>query len=265
MRSLLVLLPCALCLAGGCYGASTDSDSDGGGGGGGSSGSSNSSKGGQASGGKVGRGGASGGTDAGASTTGGTGAEAGAPVAGTGFGGTSCGPYCNEVVCEGENSTFDGVIKACSDVSECMLVEHMADCCGSILIMGINTDPGAKELFDRAEMQCTAGQPICDCVPLSSALEDGTSIPVGGTDYAVACNEGRCQSIYSGSSFGCGDSQCTAQQYCTLISGGQPGSGTSASCSELGDCKSCDCLPAGVGCGCTQDVSGHITVSCAAP
>jgi hypothetical protein len=247
MRPFLALLTC-LCLANGCYGTSTDSDESGGAGAvGGTAG--------QTSGGRTSgtSGSSSAGTDAGGSST-----------AGTGFGGTSCRlPECDGIICEGADSTFATIDKSCQTSTDCVLVEHLSDCCGSMLIMAINH--GAEATFASAETQCNASQPVCECAPQDTALEDGTRVGIGDISYASVCLDGQCRSTYVGGSFACGDIRCTEQQQCTLVSGGQPDSGTSASCSSLGDCKSCDCLPASAGCGCTQDQTGYITVSCAAP
>ncbi len=257
MRSFLLPLAGVLSLIGGCYGTSTDDSGETGVSGAGGS-SAGSGSGGQARGGRTF--GISGSSSAG-SSSGGTG-PGGGSSGGTYTGGTSCGPDCDGIICEGDNATLNSLDKSCETEADCIAVLHTTDCCGSGMIMGINAD--AEATFRAAEMQC-APLPVCDCAPQDTALEDGTRIPYGEASYVIACSGNTCQSAYPGTAFTCGEILCTETQYCTLVFGGQPDSGTTASCSALGDCKSCDCLPAGVGCGCSQDDAGNITVTCALP
>jgi hypothetical protein len=240
MRYFLALFPGVLALAAGCYGTSSDSDEGGGRSGSGGSGTAGSIS-------SAGRGGRPAGGSGGSSS------------AGTSSGGSAGEP----IVCEGDGSTIATIDKSCETSLDCVLVNHVVDCCGSILIMGINA--AAVRTFQAAETQCTAGQPVCDCAPQGTNLEDGTWIGIGSTNYDVDCSALQCQSVYTGTTFACGEIQCTEEQYCTLLSGGPAGSETTASCAQRDDCASCDCLPQSVGCGCTQDDSGFITVSCAAP
>ncbi len=243
MRSVLLLLPCALALAGGCYGISTDPGQGSASGAGGSSAGS----GGQA------RGGRTFGTSG--SSSGGSTAEGGAN------GGTSSGGGSGEIVCQADGSTVT-IDKSCETMTDCITVQHATDCCGSYTVMGINA--GAQATFTAMEMEC-APLPICDCAPQWTTLEDGTKIPYRDTSYVIDCFDGQCQSAYPGATFACGTIICTELQYCTLIIGGQPDSGATPSCGALGDCKSCDCLPSSVACGCSQDDAGNLTVTCASP
>src|SRR6188508_1214608 len=149
MRFFLVLLPCVLAVAGGCYGVSSDADEEGGGTNAGGtnagSGSGGRASGGKASGGRTsGTGGSSSaGSSSGGSVTGGSPGSAGEPATGGSAG---------ALVCEVDGSTFPVIDRSCETEADCIPVHHTTDCCGSYLVMGINA--GAEPAFAAAEMQC---------------------------------------------------------------------------------------------------------------
>jgi hypothetical protein len=61
----------------------------------------------------------------------------------------------------------------------------------------------------------------------------------------------------------CGNTACLPTQYCMVVTGGLPESGTSYSCMPLGDCRDCSCLNNGA---CICSVSGNaIKQLCFAP
>jgi hypothetical protein len=123
--------------------------------------------------------------------------------------------------------------------------------------MGINA--GAVATFAAAEEHC-APEGICDCVAGQTGLEDGTSIPAGAVSYVAACVSGRCQSAYSGKTFGCfGDLACIERQFCKIDN--PPNSEATASCNPTGDCTDCECLPVAP-CSCEGDGSGFMVAIC---
>jgi hypothetical protein len=195
----------------------------------------------------------------GGSTSGGTTSLAGASGSSSGGSGATAGASAYE--CSGEQSVFTVLDKTCSTPDDCVLVNHVADCCGTILIMGINGS--ALPLFNEAEPYCSAQLPACGCAAQGTNLEDGTIIDFADASYAVECSAGECGSVYTGESFECLDVSCTGSQYCQIASGGPAGSDATGSCFPRGNCADCDCLNA-VGCECS-DADGHLTVTCAAP
>ncbi|HVJ19811.1 MAG TPA: hypothetical protein VM686_30555 [Polyangiaceae bacterium] len=249
MRLWLYGLTLAALGSGACYsaGGSDEAENTGGTAGttSGGSASGGSSRGGSSSGGTTGRGGSSSGGSSAAAGTGSTG----------GTGGT------NDIQCTGTDSVFAGIDKTCSSVDDCVLVNHTADCCGTILIMGINA--GDQQTFNDAESYCSALLPLCGCAAQGTNLEDGTVMDFNDTNYGVECLDGQCRSAYTGESFSCLTATCTATQYCQIVSGGPAGSEATGSCYPLGGCTDCTCINA-VGCQCAE-AEGHITITCAAP
>jgi hypothetical protein len=172
-------------------------------------------------------------------------------------------PDAGAVRCTGTNPTFPTFDKGCTTDTNCALVRHTTSCCGSQLFMGINHGEVAR--FQAAESICDAQYPACGCASQGASAEDGTLVPWGSENLiVVSCDNGVCQSHYSGKTFPCGTATCTDQQYCSTFTGGPAGSPTSYNCVYLGGCTSCSCVGAATGCAC-NDSQGFITVSCAAP
>jgi hypothetical protein len=242
MRHWLHGLVLAAFSSGACYSASASDEGET------TGGASGSTSGGSASGGS-----SRGGSGSGGSTSAGSSAGGSSATAGTG-GSTG-------IQCTGEDSAFAGIDKSCTSADDCVLVNHTADCCGTILIMGISA--GAQATFGEAESYCSAQLPACGCAAQGTNLEDGTVMDFGDTNYGVECTAGQCGSVYTGESFACLTATCTAVQYCQIVSGGPEGSGSTGSCYPLGGCSDCTCVNA-VGCLCAE-TDGHITVTCAAP
>lgn len=115
---------------------------------------------------------------------GGTGGSAGH---GPGGGGSSA------VQCDGVNpSVFPAFDKSCAGVGDCVMKEHMIDCCGSMVAMGINAAEDAA--FDAAETECQSQYPACGCAPLPTVAEDGQR-PDGGAGIQLDCLGGSCSTF----------------------------------------------------------------------
>jgi hypothetical protein len=75
--------------------------------------------------------------------------------------------------------------------SDCALVFHTTDCCGTNVVWGI----AASEVpaFDEVEAVCDAEYPLCDCAPQPTMAEDGNASEDPSV-FAVACQMGSCTS-----------------------------------------------------------------------
>lgn len=94
------------------------------------------------------------------------------------------------VPCVDDNGRVPLSVKACSNDGECVVRARQADCCGSIVMVGIWS--GAAAGFTKCEEERAAGLPLCDCVPQPTAAEDGREIAPGGAP-AVRCEYGLCK------------------------------------------------------------------------
>jgi hypothetical protein len=206
--------------------------------------------------------GASGGSaQAGKSTTGGSSAgKAGSASSGTSGGGSSSGGTSNQDQpdCAADFAALD---KSCDSAQDCSLVQHQIDCCGTVLVMGLQS--AEQPAFAALEQYCAAQFPLCGCAAQGMMLEDGSMIDFGSTAAVADCIEGRCQSRNSALTTACGDKKCTEAQYCEEFVGGPAGSEPSYGCRPLGDCSDCACLNV-IGCQCSE-TGGTIKVFCAAP
>jgi hypothetical protein len=79
----------------------------------------------------------------------------------------------------------------------------------------------------------------------------------------IECVDQKCRSHDSKATTPCGDTACSAAEYCYEFVGGVAGSQPSYSCKPLGDCQDCACLNV-VASQCTGTASA-IKVFCAAP
>lgn len=175
---------------------------------------------------------------------------------------SSDGGGVSGVQCVAPNPTFPTFEKGCTNDASCAIARHRTGCCGPELFMGINHAELTR--FQAAESICDSQYPPCNCPPTNAKAEDGTLVPAGSESLiVVACNNGLCQTHYSGKTFACGTMTCTDQEFCSAFTGGPAGSPTSYSCNSLGGCSSCSCISS-TGCVCSQD-QGFIRVSCAAP
>lgn len=200
-------------------------------------------------------------------------ATGGAPEAGSGPGGhagsTEAGTGGTSGGAAGSNSggannpdcgiDFAKLDRACNSSSECALVDHQFDCCGTDLRTGIRTD--SRAAFDALEQYCSAQFPKCGCATQRTTLDDGTAVNFGQSDAVVECMNGSCRSCHPDKSFPCGDSSCDAGQFCESFTGGPRGSGTTNSCQSLNNCKDCSCLSQ-ADCTCSVE-SGFLHLICA--
>ena len=132
----------------------------------------------------------------GGSSDGGPCVECPAPPTGCDYEGASCatcGTLVCDVMCTGTTSTFPDFDRSCTDASECAVVEHQINCCGTMRALGIRADQ--QSAFDAAEASCRGMYPGCGCAALPTEADDGTTSD--GTSTARAeCVSGQCTSTY---------------------------------------------------------------------
>ena len=143
-------------------------------------------------------------TTAGDTTTGDTTAgdtTAGDTAAGdTTTGDTTAGDTTTGDTTAGDTSVSDVPVDPCEDIgphntactepSDCRLVFHQVDCCGSQEALGINESEATQ--YQQLENMCVASEPTCDCIPEETVAQDGNSGP--GYRIAVDCVGGQCES-----------------------------------------------------------------------
>lgn len=108
-----------------------------------------------------------------------------APLGEAGIGGCST---------SADSGNFPSFADACTTNSQCVLVLHQVDCCGSMVAMGINVN--ARNDFDRDEQTWRGSCPACGCTPRPTTAQDGnagdfTSIRV--TCAGAASGSGVCR------------------------------------------------------------------------
>jgi hypothetical protein len=101
---------------------------------------------------------------------------------------------CPDVACAamcGED--FPAFDQGCSAPTDCVPVAHQADCCGTIAILGILQSE--QRAFTANENACRAAFPDCDCAPMATTTEDGSTV-AGIGEAMVRCTEaGTCESF----------------------------------------------------------------------
>lgn len=87
--------------------------------------------------------------------------------------------------------TFPEFDKTCSLDSDCAVVLHMTDCCGTFVAWGITASE--VEAFEAAETICESQYPGCGCAPQPTLAEDGNPVLDPATVLAT-CTMGACSS-----------------------------------------------------------------------
>lgn len=108
--------------------------------------------------------------------------------------GTGCNRVCNEIEVPAPICDVDPIVAfdtACVRDTDCALVFHQLDCCGSLAALGISTSDWAR--FNANEAACRTQQDACECAPMSTTTQDGAS----SEDFArlgAHCLAGQCRS-----------------------------------------------------------------------
>lgn len=107
---------------------------------------------------------------------------------------SSAGPTTGEpaIVCGGDMPFFPAFDRSCAAPTDCALVLHQLDCCGSLAALGISGE--AAPLFAEAEAECVMQYPGCDCLAKPTTADDGNSSPDLDA-IEVGCVDGQCRSF----------------------------------------------------------------------
>jgi hypothetical protein len=81
--------------------------------------------------------------------------------------------------------TFD---RSCSTLADCTAVVHRVDCCGTVVITGINSAELAR--FNAAEQICDPEYPACGC--RQSPTMTDTAQTATSSSEPVECLTGTC-------------------------------------------------------------------------
>lgn len=105
--------------------------------------------------------------------------------------------------------------RECTVTSDCAVATHLADCCGSVVALGVRANEASR--FGAVGGICGAEFATCDCVGRAPRAEDGQfSAFSDAHDIGVACTAGRCQSHIA--SFACGNLQCDSKtEFCEVF------------------------------------------------
>jgi hypothetical protein len=221
--------------------------------------------GGAGSGGRGETGGVAGSAGTGGSHAGGASSGASGNGAGGASGGTSGSAGVGEagsggeraVECTGALQYFPDFERSCATDTDCVVVVHQTNCCGSESAFGIRESELAA--FNAAEATCDQQYPACGCASFGVDVEDGTRVDFASkNEINVSCDAGTCKAHYAGMSFACGTLRCTEGQYCVQSSGGPSGTPTSFACNPSA-CTDCSCLTMP---DCTCSDSGGLTFIC---
>lgn len=105
--------------------------------------------------------------------------------------------------CGGETATIDGgadvakkvpcwgdprttANRQCTADSDCAIVDHVADCCGSIVENGVRLDQ--VNALHNEETATNAGCNVCQCMAQPTVDENGQT----GGAYLAKCDNGLC-------------------------------------------------------------------------
>lgn len=105
--------------------------------------------------------------------------------AGSGVGTLTC-PY-ESLGAAGTKITYD---RSCRSVADCAMATHERDCCGAIIVLGINKRETDRFITDTGI--CHNGGPACDCLAAGPIAEDGVTAPSSQV-VVVDCVLGVCR------------------------------------------------------------------------
>ena len=116
------------------------------------------------------------------------------------------GGACVVGSCDGGSAErFD---RACAADTDCAVIQHRLDCCGSEIELGVASSGLAADR--RLEDTCV-GPPRCECLALLTVAEDGNKV-LDPASVKVRCSAGRCVSFVAGGL----NSNCASTSECQL-------------------------------------------------
>jgi len=95
------------------------------------------------------------------------------------------------LACFDSSGQTDPSLKVCKTWSDCVVVQHQTDCCGTILYVGVSSTSAAS--FQKCEGNWDEHFPPCDCASNTRKTEDGHDVAPGDEVGPVAdCDAGLC-------------------------------------------------------------------------
>ncbi len=76
--------------------------------------------------------------------------------------------------------------RQCAAPADCAVLDHVADCCGSIVVEGVRQDQ--LNAIHNTETAANSGCAGCACAPAPTVDENGTP----GTTFVASCDTGLC-------------------------------------------------------------------------
>ena len=108
-----------------------------------------------------------------------------------------------ELDCREDSPLFLGLDRSCTEASDCEAGTRQYNCCGSLLITGINRSEAAA--FADAAAQCALQFPQCGCPSEPTRADDGTTMDPGlGADAIVECVDDVCRTTFPQAPQACG-------------------------------------------------------------
>lgn len=93
-------------------------------------------------------------------------------------------PDVKKVPCWGDPRTV--ALRQCTADADCAIVDHVSDCCGSIVENGVRVDQ--VNTLHNDETAANAGCSVCQCAAQPTVDENGQS----GGAYLAKCDNGLC-------------------------------------------------------------------------
>ena len=93
--------------------------------------------------------------------------------------------------CAADPPQFPEFDRSCADDSECTIVFHQVDCCGTLVAWGLSSAVG--KMFGEAETQCQMEYGQCECAAMPTTADDG-KVAEDPALIVVACVDSMCGS-----------------------------------------------------------------------
>jgi len=104
-------------------------------------------------------------------------------------------PDAGDIRCGADGiDRFRAFDRSCATAADCTAAMLQTDCCGSLLMTGINASE--VDRFAAAAAECSAMYPDCDCTPMSTRADDYTNERTATGPVTVECMGSACRTTY---------------------------------------------------------------------
>lgn len=101
----------------------------------------------------------------------------------------------NEVMCAATPVVFPAFDRSCCADTDCVVVRHQIDCCGSFTQTGLSA--GAEGGFETAETTCESQYPRCRCLARPDVANDATMATTSADVATVRCQDRVCVTTFA--------------------------------------------------------------------